>query len=347
MSKINVIISDRMTTSLLSRRWYSASARSTLAITKARSEIVIPFYNWLQPDGSINEVELKKDQATKHLANEGTFHGLIYIHPLKAHYRFGFDEPRAMPQVVRSLRSQIAIARRLCNPERPYALLVVHLGLSQQADFKPFFRNVISVMQQVADDADAQKVMISLEPDPIQTYGYTPGTVPQIYQLIPQLEAIAPRRNLRTPFSITFDLAHTYLSFKKDYKTVQRIIQEAGDRIYYAHINAPIYRGTPGVTIEQGRPIPTGRLQRWIFDTRNIIFTEDGHGSLDRIPEQQRTDYEETIRLLGAATRIPEFGCINLEITPRIDRPFEFWRAGSTSAGALYSAELLNRILNG
>lgn len=345
-NKTAIIISDRMTTSLMRRRWYSRSAQKALEITHARSEIVIPFYNWLQPDGSINEVELKKDRATKHLANMGTFHGLIYIHPLKAHYRFGFDEPAAMPQIVKSLRSQITIAHRLCNPERPYALLVIHLGLSQEKDLKPFFRNVITAMQQVADDADENRVMISLEPDPIQEYGYTPGTVPQIYQLIPQLEAIAPRPNLKVPFSITFDLAHTYLSSKKDYATVQRIIQEAGDRIYYAHVNAPIYRGTPGREIPQGKPVPTKRLKRWLFDARNIIFTEDGHGSLDRIPQQQREEYEKTVRLLATATRLPEFGCINLEITPRIDRPFEFWRAGSTSRGALYSAEFLDRVMN-
>lgn len=338
-------MSDRMTTSLLKRQRYSHWAREALAAIEERSEVVIPFYDWLNPDGSLNEVQFLADQKTKHLKNWGTFHGLIYIHPLKKHYRLGFEREDALDAVARSLKSQIDIAQTLCDPERPYALLVVHLGLATQPDFKAFFRNVMTVMSNIADYADEKKVMISLEPDPVQPYGYTPGTVPNLRNLMPQLYAIAPRRNLQVPFSITFDFAHTYLSFRKDYTTVQRIIRDAADYIYYAHINAPVPRRTPGQTIQQGKKIPQSAFGRWLWDVKNILVTDDGHGSLDRIPAEHQPAFRETMRILARETKLAEGGCVNLEITPVIDRPLEFWRAGATSRGAAQSVTLLSELM--
>src|SRR3990170_1570225 len=98
-----------MTAYLLRRKLFSAAARKTLDATHNRSEIILPLYNWINRDLDINEKQLSLDLRQTHLANLGTFHGFIYIHPLRPHYRLYFDQEQQVPLMSKSIKAQVEI----------------------------------------------------------------------------------------------------------------------------------------------------------------------------------------------------------------------------------------------
>lgn len=328
-------------------------SRKALEITEGFSEIVFPISPWFNSDWSVNEsfVELMKQKNL--LKNHGTFHSIMEFHPTHPERHVDYDDVNDLERNVTILKAQIGLASRLAEPtnnplfhNKP-AVLVCHPAGSQSENADVFIERIVQVFGRVLEYADEKNVQISFEPDIGRGKVFYHGSARNfnnVAHIVEKLTVMAPRKKVKVPVSITYDLSHTLLENNRDWKIAQNIIGEFGSFITYAHINHPILHYFKKL----GVPVLTKKLHE-LHPTKQIwhifLYTQDGHNPIYHVPEQEKLN--ETMRMLKQKTRIPEFGRINLEVGTRWDRGINFFRSGASGYGTYKSLALLDSIFNG
>lgn len=350
--KVRLVINDHMTSYLrfFAKKGFSYSKKA-LELTNGFEEIVFPMSHWFNKDWSVNEACFEEMKKKDLLKNHGTFHSIMEFHPTHPERHVDYDDPKDLERNVKILKAQIGLAARLSEPyfQSGPIILVCHPAGSDTADPQVFMERILNVFGSVLEYADEKKVQISFEPDIGRGKVFYHGSARNYHNvanIVERLTMMAPRKNLSTPASITFDLSHTLLENDRDWNVVQGIIREYGNLITYAHINHPIlhYFKKIGVPVLD-KKLHQLRAHKQIWHI--FLYTQDGHNPIYNVPQQEKLN--ETLRLLVQKTRIkePEYSRVNLEVGARWDRGINFFRSGASGYGTYKSLALLDQIFNG
>ncbi len=345
--KVRFVINDHMTSYL---RFFAKLgfpfSKKALQITEGKSEIVFPMSPWFTDDWKINENYYTKFEALGLQKNLGSFHSIMEFHPTHPVYYADYDNEAELERNTALLKVQIELASRLGASYEGPKFLVCHPAGSYDSDPNVFIDRLVKVFGTVLEYADEKNVIITFEPDIGRGEVYYHGSgryFNNVAKIVEKLTAIAPKKNLQTPASITFDFSHTMLENDRSFDKMQAIIREYGNLITYAHINHPLKYFFHKV----GVPVLSKKLhqshavaQLWHI----FMYTQDGHNPIYNTPNHEKV--VETLRMLKEKTRIPEFGRINLEVGTRWDRGFNFFRSGASGYGTYKSLQLLDSIFN-
>jgi hypothetical protein len=347
--KVRFVINDHMTSYLrfFAKKGFSYSAKA-LEMTSGYSEIVFPISPWFNKDWSVNEIFFEEMRKRDLLKNHGTFHSIMEFHPTHPERHVDYDDPDDLERNITILKAQIGLCARLAAmyyKDGP-AILVCHPAGSRDQNPQVFIDRIVGVFEKVLEYADEKNVQISFEPDIGRGKIFYHGSARNFHNvanIVEKLTLLAPRKNVKTPVSITYDLSHTLLENERDFSVAQNIIREFGSFITYAHINHPILHYFKKL----GVPVLSEKLhkQRALKQIWHIfLYTQDGHNPIYRVTDQEKLN--DTLRLLKDKTRIPEFGRINLEVGTRWDRGINFFRSGASGMGTYKSLALLDQIFN-
>lgn len=342
---VQFVINDHMTRYLrLWRSLGSRNAKRALALTEEKCEIVYPMHEWFHPDWSINEKTYEHMKQNNLIGNRGTFHSIMFIHPLIPHFNVDYDDDSKREENIKLITAQIRLSARLGADYPGPKILVFHPGPSRKPHVNDYLDTMVKCFAPALEVADELNVQLTFEPDLGAGKMYLHGAsnhYDNVLTLVQRLTALAPRKNLSMPVSITCDTSHTLIMAKMDFGKVKNIVLQYADYISYAHVNFPMtilsrFAHEPHLN----QPISELNEVQKLW----VVFggTLDGHNPIQRAPKE----FFEILRLLATKTRIPEYGRVNLEVGTRWDRGFNFWRSGSGALGTYKSLLILDKIFN-
>ncbi|MFC1640835.1 TIM barrel protein [Patescibacteria group bacterium] len=345
--KTTILLNDHMTAYL--RFWSRIGfyySRKALEFTEGKSEIVIPCNKWFKRDWAVNNKTHRRIRRKKLHRNAGTFHGFLEFHPTNGRFAIDYDNEDELERNITAMKSQIYLASKLGSMWRGTKMLIIHPGGSLRKTADEYIDVFVRALAPCLEYADKHKVQISIEPDlgtgKVKYYGNSEH-IGNVVKMIERLTELAPKNNLKRPAGMTLDTSHTLLANHRDYDKVADAVREFGEFICYAHINHPYnyYISKNGL-----HPVnkKIGRLSGMRQVMTMLTKSQDGHNSIYRLKQQEK--FNTILELLATRTQIPHYRRVLLEIGPRWDRGFNFWRAGSSGYGAYKSLKLLDSIFN-